>query len=180
MTEAALWRTDWYLEHASPRTAPIDLIESALGGAVAANEYRAHAEPVATSKVLLAARGDSTSSASEGTAPRSPVRLAEWDGYVTEIGEASFKAVLRGIAGGGVEGKRHEGEIALDELGQSDRQLLRPGAMFRICILSEVDDDERPKRFAKVIFRRLPAYRQYELEAADKRSAERHRRIRVE
>jgi hypothetical protein len=147
--------------------------------AVDAEDYGMQAESPATAKGLLTRR-DSTFATSTASVPRPSVRVAEWDGYVTEVCDLSFTAVLRGIAGEGVAGESHDAEIALDDVGRSDRTLLRPGAFFRICIYFQLDEDDRPKRYAKVVFRRLPAYRQAELEQADRRSEERHRRLRVE
>lgn len=150
-----------------------------LGVAVAAEDYKMRSELPATAKGHLNRR-DSTVVTSTASIQRSSVREAEWDGYVTEICELSFTASLRGIVGEGVAGESHEAEIALDEVGRSDLPLLRPGAFFRICIYFQLDEDDRPKRYAKVVFRRLPAYRQADLEQADQRAEERHRKLRVE
>lgn len=148
-----------------------------LAFADAANDYMRSESP-ATAKGHLTRR-DSTVVTSTASVPR-PSREAEWDGYVTKVGELSFTAVLRGIAGEGVAGESHDAEIALVDVGRSDRTLLRPGAFFRICIYCQLDEDDRPKRYAKVVFRRLPAYRQADLDQADRRSEERHRKLRVE
>jgi len=149
-----------------------------LAAAVDAEEYRGF-EPPATAQGQLKRR-NSTVVTSTASILNPAVRVAEWDGYVTGVTEHSFTGALRGIAGDGVAGECHDAEIALDDVGQSDRVLLRLGAFFRICIYSQVDDDDRPKRYAKVVFRRLPAYRQTELDQADRRSDERHRKLRVE
>jgi hypothetical protein len=166
--------------YASSGTAEVDDdYQEDLIAAVAANDYSMRSESPATAKGHLMRR-DSTVFTSTANVPRPSVRVAEWDGYVTEVSELSFTAVLRGIAGEGVAGESHDAQIALDDVGQSDRTLLRPGAFFRICIYFQLDEDDRPKRYAKVVFRRLPAYRQAELEQADRRSDERHRKLRVE
>lgn len=145
----------------------------------AANDYTERSEPPATAIGHLTRR-NSTVVASTASVSRPSVRVAEWDGYVTKMGDRFFTAVLRGIAGEGVAGESHAAEIALDDVGRSDRPLLRPGAFFRLCIYFQLDEDDRPKRYAKVVFRRLPAYRQEELDQADRRSEERHRKLRVE
>ena len=147
--------------------------------AAAANDYQMRSEPPATG-IGYAMRRDSTVITSTASVTRPSIRVAEWDGYVIEVGEHSFTAALRGIAGEGVAGESHDTEIALDDVGRSDRTLLRPGAFFRVCIHFQLDEDDRPKRFAKVVFRRLPAFRSAELEQADRRSEERHRKLRVE
>lgn len=153
--------------------------QTELSFAAAAEDYTERSEPPATAIGHLIRR-KSTVVASTVSVPRPSIRVAEWDGYVTKLDEQCFTAVLRGIAGEGVAGESHTAEIALDDVGRSDRPLLRPGAFFRLCIYFQLDEDDRPKRFAKVIFRRLPAYRQEELDQADRRSEERHRKLRVE
>lgn len=165
--------------YSSSGTSRINGYREDLITAAAADDYGDRAPELTTAKGHLARR-DSTVVTSTMSVPKPSIRVAEWDGYVTEVGELSFTAVLRGIAGEGVAGESHDAEIALDEVGKSDRTLLRPGAFFRICIYFQLDDDDRPKRFAKVIFRRLPSYRQEELEQADRRSEERHQKLRVE
>lgn len=144
-----------------------------------AENYWKRSESPATDKGHLT-RPDFTVATSTASVQRPSVRVAEWDGYVTKVGKLFFTAVLRGIAGEGVAGESRDAEIALDDVGRCDRTLLRPGAFFRICIYFQLDEDDRPKRYAKVVFRRLPAYRQADLDQADRRSEERHRKLRVE
>lgn len=147
--------------------------------AVAANDYTMRPDPPATAEGHLRRR-ESTFETPTASTSKHAMRVAEWDGYVITVGEQFFTAALSGIAGEGVAGERHDAEIALDDVGRSDRALLRPGAFFRVCIYFELDEDDRPRRYAKVVFRRLPAYRQVDLEQADRRADERHRRLRVE
>lgn len=147
---------------------------------VAADEYQAIAAAPATAAKGLIDAHRSTFIPGTATVQRPSVRVAEWDGYVTEVSGGTFTAALTGIWGEGVAGEQHDAEIARDDVGKSDLALLRLGAFFRLCIYSQMDDDDRPKRYAKVVFRRLPAYRQADLDAADRRSEARHRRLRVE
>jgi len=106
--------------------------------------------------------------------------LAEWDGYVISIEDRYFIASLEGVSGEGVEGEEEDAEIPVSDVGGSDRDLLQPGAFFRLCVFYELQENERPRRYTQVIFRRLPAYRAEELEKAAVRGAELHRGLRVE
>jgi hypothetical protein len=105
--------------------------------------------------------------------------LAEWSGFVTSIEQHYFTASLEGVYGTGVEGVEEDSEIPLSDVGDADRDLMRVGAMFRLCIFYENPKNGRPRRFSQVIFRRLPAYTADELEVAGKRGEERHRGLRV-
>jgi hypothetical protein len=156
-----------------------DNYQAELITAAAADNYKIDVGPAVTAIGHLSRR-ESTVISSTVSVPKQSIRVAEWDGYVVEVGESSFTAALRGISGESVAGESHDTEIAIDDVGKSDKALLRPGAFFRVCIYFQVDDDERPKRFAKVVFRRLPAYRSVDLYQADRRSEERHRKLRVE
>ena len=106
--------------------------------------------------------------------------LAEWDGSVESIEGHFFSASLKGIFGEGARGEEEEAEIPLSDVSPLDRELLRIGSVFRLCVFYEVDDDDQPKRFSKVVFRRLPAYREDDLQKASKRAADRAARLRVE
>src|SRR3990172_1516797 len=64
----------------------------------AAEDYKIQPDPPATAKGLLTRR-DSTFVTSNASVSRPEVRVAEWDGYVIEVGETFFTAALRGIAG---------------------------------------------------------------------------------
>lgn len=107
---------------------------------------------------------------------------AEWSGCVEEVhNEAScFTATLRGIKGKGVKGELEDAVIPIADVNKSDMELLRPGNYFRLCAMYEVTPSGQPRRFTQVIFRRMPAYRQKDLDEALQRGRELSGSLRVE
>jgi hypothetical protein len=99
--------------------------------------------------------------------------LAEWEGYVTSVSDKSFEARLSGIFGDGVEGEIEEAVIPIAELSEANKPLFRVGALFRLCVSYEKSESGQIRRFTEMVFRRLPAYRQQDLDAAHKRAQER-------
>lgn len=110
-----------------------------------------------------------------------PKLLAEWSGYVTSIdNDYSFSAVLKGVTGKGVKDEVEEATIAINDVNESDKELLKVGNFFRLCVMHEVGLSGQPKRYTQVIFRRLPAFRQQDIDEANERGRALARRIRVE
>jgi hypothetical protein len=110
-----------------------------------------------------------------------PKLLAEWSGYVTSLENTySFNAVLKGITGKGVKDEYEEAVISISDVSDSDRELLKVGNFFRLCVMHEVSSAGQPRRYTQVIFRRLPAYRQQDLDEANERGLALARSIRVE
>jgi hypothetical protein len=113
----------------------------------------------------------------------SPIEvLAEWNGCVTSVHNAGhyFSATLRGIVGRGVKGEEEDATIPISDVSESDKALLQPGNFFRLCVIYEVNPSGQPRRFTQVVFRRLPAYRQHDLDRAAERGREITRGLRVE
>jgi len=108
--------------------------------------------------------------------------LAEWSGYVTEVmpGGLAFAASLTGVRGNGVQGEEDDAIIPIEDVSEWDRELLHPGSFFRLCVLHEVTSSGQPRRYTQVIFRRLPAYRQQDLDSAMQKGRELARGLRVE
>lgn len=106
--------------------------------------------------------------------------LAEWHGQVVEIRDDSFTAQLRGRFGEGVAGSEDEAVIPIDDVREEDRELFQAGAFFSLCISYEVNAAGSKRRYTEVIFRRMPAFRWDELEAAAARAKEIVRGLRVE
>lgn len=100
--------------------------------------------------------------------------LAEWNGCVTGVQHAgySFSAILTGIIGEGVRGEEEEATIPTADVSEWDKDLLRPGNFFRLCVIHEVLPSGQPRRYTQVVFRRLPAYRQQDLDQAGERGRE--------
>lgn len=108
--------------------------------------------------------------------------LAEWDGCVTfvEKGAYAFSAILTGIAGEGVRGEEEEAVIPIADVSEWDKDLLRPGNFFRLCVIYEILPSGQPRRYTQVVFRRLPAYRQQDLDQAAEQGRLLARGLRVE
>lgn len=106
--------------------------------------------------------------------------LAEWDGYVTHIGEHFFGASLKGVFGQGVEGELEEAEIPILDVNKSDSDLFQLGSVFRLCVFYEELPNGQPRRFTQVVFRRLPAYRLKNIRSAEEAADEIHKGLRVE
>lgn len=106
--------------------------------------------------------------------------VAEWQGVVTEIEDEDFIAQMRGTFGAGVAGNLEEALIPINDVNPGDIDLLKPGAFFRLCISYEIAPAGSRRRYTEVIFRRLPAYRREELEAARSKAADLVRDLRVE
>ncbi len=108
--------------------------------------------------------------------------LAEWNGCVTGVQDSgySFSAILTGIVGMGVKGEEEEATIPTADVSEWDKDLLRPGNFFRLCVIHEVLPTGQPRRYTQVVFRRLPAYRQQDLDQAAERGRELARSLRVE
>ncbi|QKE39970.1 MAG: hypothetical protein HO274_00450 [Ferrovum myxofaciens] len=108
--------------------------------------------------------------------------LAEWDGYVTSIQEEGmfFSAVLNGLKGLGVKGAEEDAVIPISDVADWDKDLLREGNFFRLCVKQGVSPSGQPIRYTMVIFRRMPAYRQQDLDQAIVRGRELARSLRVE
>jgi len=79
--------------------------------------------------------------------------LAEWEGSVLEVQPESIVAGLVPIRGVGTD-EEAEAEIPWDEIADGDRDLVRPGALFRLSVGYEVANGTR-SRFSRVVFRRL-------------------------
>jgi hypothetical protein len=108
--------------------------------------------------------------------------LAEWNGCVTSVQSSGylFSATLTGIVGEGVKGEEEEATIPVSDVSEWDKDLLRPGNFFRLCVIHEVLPSGQPRRYTQVVFRRLPAYRQYDLDQAAERGRDLARGLRVE
>lgn len=98
--------------------------------------------------------------------------LAEWDGYVEEIHKDYFVARMHGLRGLGVAGKDEEAEIPISDVDPADRDLLVLGGFFRLMIAYESPRIGPKRRYTTVQFRRLPAYTQRELDAAEREAEE--------
>jgi hypothetical protein len=106
--------------------------------------------------------------------------VAEWEGHVTRIGKETFEARLRGISGEGVDGELEEAIIPIAEVTAFYKTLFEVGAIFRLCVSYDEYQSGQIRRYTELVFRRLPAYRQKDLDDARKRARERLSELRLE
>jgi hypothetical protein len=99
------------------------------------------------------------------TKPRQSVftSLQKWEGVVLEVWEDAFLARLVDLTRPGPD---EEAEFPLDEISEEDRPLVRPGAIFYWNIGYHDSSSGQRTRASIIRFRRLPAWRREEIEAA--------------
>jgi hypothetical protein len=107
----------------------------------------------------------------ERTLPRE-IKLQEWEGQVQEVGSHYFSARLVDLTAGENE-ETEEAELPLDDLIESDRDLLVPGAVFRWVIGYRYLDGQK-ERFTRVVIRRLPMWTEQEIRSADREADDLH------
>jgi hypothetical protein len=100
------------------------------------------------------------------------VKLQEWEGQVQEIGSNYFSARLVDLTAGEKE-ETEEAELPLDDLIESDRALLVPGAVFRWIIGYRYMYGQK-ERFTRIVIRRLPMWTEQEIRSADQQADELH------
>lgn len=98
------------------------------------------------------------------------VKLQEWEGQVQEVGSHYFSARLVDLTADEKE-ETEEVELPLDDLIESDRALLVPGAVFRWIIGYRYMYGQK-ERFTRVVIRRLPMWTEQEISAADREAAD--------
>lgn len=92
------------------------------------------------------------------------VAMQEWEGYVTEIKEDTFTAILVDVTKKDNE-PTEEADFEMDEISNSDKKLLKIGSVFRWAIGYNTSGSTKMKS-SFVVFRNLPAYSKKELAAA--------------
>lgn len=93
--------------------------------------------------------------------------LESWQGHVLETHDDTFTARL--ITSD--LDTEEDAEFDLDEIASSDRALVVPGAVFYWNVGYRIDPGGRRSRTSLLTFRRLPAYSQKEITAAEERAA---------
>jgi hypothetical protein len=104
----------------------------------------------------------------------------EWEGTVTRVGHETFWASLTRIERAAVPSPSatrlhaifptEHTELPLDDVRASDRELVRPGAVFRMVVGYQISRSGR-RRAIDVVFRRLPRWRPYDMRAAEAEAA---------
>jgi hypothetical protein len=90
--------------------------------------------------------------------------LQKWEGYVIDIFEETFLARLVPIEG---EGSEQEAEIFIEEVGEEDRAMIVPGAVFYWSI-GYLDRPSGRQSTSLIRFQRMPAWTTSEIKAAQK------------
>ena len=91
--------------------------------------------------------------------------LQEFEGTVLELTADSFVARLMDRANPGLE---EEAELPLAEVRFEERELVRPGAMFRWTLGDQQETEGRRARVSTIRFQRLPSWTCREVEEAKK------------
>jgi hypothetical protein len=90
---------------------------------------------------------------------------------VTEIASTSFSARLIDVTAG----SKHEEEVVelpRSDLNAADEQVLKIGAVFRWAVGYETFRGGTKRRVSEIMFRRLPIWRERDLETAQKGARE--------
>ena len=98
------------------------------------------------------------------------ITLQEWEGYVTDIGEETFEAILVDVSSGN-RAPQSIAKIPLDELSQEEVRRLCIGSVFRWAISFEKRGSTQ-RRVSEVVLRHLPAWSRKDLEEARKAAVE--------
>ncbi len=93
----------------------------------------------------------------------------QWEGTVVEILEDSFVATLKDLTDS--SNPEESSELFLDDVGETDRPLLEPGAIFYWSVGYE-DTPRGRERKSIIRFRRLPGWSARSLVAAKTKASE--------
>ncbi len=106
--------------------------------------------------------------------PKAPkmtfVALQEWEGYVVVVEKDVFTARLVDITAGG-DLEMEEADIPVSDVYETDRDLLKPGGIFRWSI-GYIRRSGTKVRASQIVFRQLPQWRDQDLDEARKQAEE--------
>ena len=105
--------------------------------------------------------------------------LQEWDGYVIEVNENSFRARLTDITNDGAVDE-DEVEIPFSELDEDSQSRLAEGRLFRWSIGYQRSRTGQKTRVSRIIVRRLPTWRREDLDVAKSEARKLSRELRWE
>jgi hypothetical protein len=91
--------------------------------------------------------------------------LQAWEGIVIEVMVDSFLARLIDLTNTGVD---EEAEFSMNDISDDDKPLVKPGAIFYWDIGYHTSYSGQRTRSSLIRFRRLPAWTQQEIEAAER------------
>lgn len=90
-------------------------------------------------------------------------RLQEWEGYVVDVRQDGFTARLTDLTAAAAH-EEEEAFIPMAEVADSDTELVAEGGVFRWVIGYERSPSGTKKRVSQIVFRRLPAVTQDDIE----------------
>jgi hypothetical protein len=100
------------------------------------------------------------------------VKLQEWEGQVQEVRDHYFLARLTDLTARDTE-ETEEAELPISDIVEGDRDLLLPGAVFRLLIAYKYENGEK-SRFTRITIRRLPMWTDAEIKEADREAEALH------
>lgn len=98
--------------------------------------------------------------------PSSTGKVVEWEGVVEEVENDQIHCRLRIVKGSNVDFEEFT-SLDLDRVDEGDRDLVKPGALFRLVIGVKAISGTR-EQFSRVVFRRLPAWNRRSIEQAQR------------
>lgn len=93
--------------------------------------------------------------------------VQEWEGTVESVDEEKLTARLVDVTGGIAKSEEELAVIPLVEVQESDMELVRNGAVFRLAVGYQKSGTGNHKRIANLVFRRLPLWTRKDLVEAD-------------
>lgn len=91
-----------------------------------------------------------------------------WECTVESVGESTFVATLRSLLDD--HSGEKDAEIPVDEVGEDDRELLAPGAVFYWTIGYDISPAGTRRRASAIKFRRLPAWSKRDIRRVEQRA----------
>lgn len=116
---------------------------------------------------------------SNGTPQLNFVALQEWEGYVVDIGQETFRARLIDVTNGETTAGE-EVELFLQDLNTVDRSKVALGAIFRWTIGYQIAGNRPRLRGSQIVFRDIPRLNETEYNQLVQRGAERAAKIRFD
>lgn len=95
--------------------------------------------------------------------------LQKWEGRVLSRTDSTFVAVVSDLVDGVTE---EQAEFEIDDVTKEDRPLVQPGAIFYWSIGYRVELSGERSRVSILVFRRLPAWSELDLERVATRAQE--------
>jgi hypothetical protein len=95
------------------------------------------------------------------------IPLQTWEGFVEDIDEENgiFRARLADLEPDS-SGEEEIAELYLEDVDQDDRELVKPGGVFRWIIGYRAEPYGKRERVSALVFRRLPAWTRQDLDIA--------------